>query len=932
MSFRQFGGINKLDNPRYIRSDQIVGNALDIGSVNIRKNDAPYMTIRPEKNSDGLRGAVGINVMEPQGSLDIDGDVISNVVRLRRRDGEINVGSIQFDESGNIVYYNSSGGRGHIFMANSDIPGIGVQPYFTINHNKSVILHDIEVTGNITVDGGIIATSAITHPGEFINDVSQSLFDLMFSQPEKFASQGDISSGSYTEIQWSYDHLYPRATNGVSAFSNGSYGNKLPMIEDIYIDISTSITGTPSDHWVNYAVLSQANKSSYDTSYKILKINQGHPNAELSNNVIIPPFSVRVYGKNKCIENGFDLRALYYYDLSFAPAAAPSTPTILLFTISDDVSISTNVSTAEYGNNETLFYIKNFDVSATLIETLSNRDLTSLNTSVNKRNILSNTSDSTNISQTLTLLSGGGPDNVLAGAKYNIQVSATNDNNGTSISSVSTMATFTDIPHSNSIPNNPSNIQCTNSNVNSYRYLDSTLQNATNTILVNRANNNTLSFNTSSLSFEITNSNLGTTHITNSTITNMGVNIGASTYTTLTATYNNGSISKIQTILNDFDSSTKQPNLPTDTNTDGLSLFSNPTTQDIWSGTSYKEGFRYKGSVNINALGSSLVENNKLQSLNVAFSNNFDNNLNKSLIGVNFLVDNLSGNPLLPTSPSVTITAATIKYCFGVASAATITYDVNYSVTNMYSGHNIIPSGLLSTFSITDSRLTNKPSYSFTPGSSDFLGNGEFTINATNRSAVISSSLQSNGNFTFNISAKNINNLQNKNYSFGYIASSTGAITDGTNIYCDYASFNANGPSGSINTLKINSINIYSLSISDFTESPSNLLPISEYNKQSSTKPTGINATYKQGAFAVSDSGGQYICSTSSSLTGCSLKYIFFERDGSVRVGSYSSGFDGNNAFWTYTTPTIDSAGGANGGFTLPSGITGLVYYIHKVN
>ena len=61
---------------------------------------------------------MGIGTSTPNYSLDITGDAVADILRLRRAsDGSETVHTI-LDAGGHIQYYNSSGNRGHDFITN----------------------------------------------------------------------------------------------------------------------------------------------------------------------------------------------------------------------------------------------------------------------------------------------------------------------------------------------------------------------------------------------------------------------------------------------------------------------------------------------------------------------------------------------------------------------------------------------------------------------------------------------------------------------------------------------------------------------------------------------------------------------------------------------------------------------------------------------
>ncbi|NQV03695.1 MAG: hypothetical protein HQ542_13685, partial [Bacteroidia bacterium] len=73
---------------------------------------------------------IGIGTITASYAVDVEGDGVVDKLRLRRYDGSENVHTFYGDGSGNMIYYNSAGNRGHQFYTND---GVTVSPRIRIS-------------------------------------------------------------------------------------------------------------------------------------------------------------------------------------------------------------------------------------------------------------------------------------------------------------------------------------------------------------------------------------------------------------------------------------------------------------------------------------------------------------------------------------------------------------------------------------------------------------------------------------------------------------------------------------------------------------------------------------------------------------------------------------------------------------------------------
>ena len=188
----------------------------------------------------------------------------------------------------------------------------------------------------------------------------QTFHELLTMQPGQFTEDtgNRAETSSKVTLKWKYDNILAlHKTNNVkarlaNAAGEGSTNVKqrmIPFIDHIAIDISGTVDGfsapvnaANSQQWIRLFEINIADTDSYEDGtsgngmlYKtrdILKTAQTNITADICSNILSREagqagarFDARVYGVNFAENYPLPrIRALYFYDLSFAPAGVPS--------------------------------------------------------------------------------------------------------------------------------------------------------------------------------------------------------------------------------------------------------------------------------------------------------------------------------------------------------------------------------------------------------------------------------------------------------------------------------------------------------------------------------------------------------------------------------------------------------------------------------
>tara|TARA_B110000003_G_scaffold78156_1_gene79667 strand:+ start:8288 stop:14317 length:6030 start_codon:yes stop_codon:yes gene_type:complete len=709
----------------------------------------------------------------------------------------------------------ASGGIGTILNKIQDIS----DDIVALSNQSSTDLGDLsgQVTSNITD----LSTNVFNRIQ--ISDKKQTFFEMMTQQPHAFSASGEvIASAADVTINWNYDNILANSTNTLLAklaFQNTLKQKSLPFIDNITLEISGNInTGNSSydnntNSWITFTTgiwpKTFGNSEDYNTSsYKTLTINkvsQEQANSNSINNILskTDPFDVRIYGTNYS-ENfpTIDNRSLYFYDLSFVTALAPSTPQFSSENaISSNSSITFNYFVAETelnapSSNGVLIDASNtyFDFETTS-SAVSGSAIT--NTNIQTNTNISNVAKNTNYSISISSLR--------AGTKYRFSTSARNNlTSSTSYSQTSSTITssFTRLPSSSGASTPASSWF----SVSTYAYRISTPtgggwsgDNLSNSSVryLNKSNNDYLQLLNSTRTFEIS---LPYSSTQQNTQVGYGKFIDNSSNLTEVAFYIDGT-EKQELVYGGFGVSPLRVNK----NANTVNYFSSPSSSDPYNGNAKQNGFRLNGSFSVqDILHSNVgVPSSTGYSLNYTFDKHADVGGNSISSTFKVYVDEITGNPTITRDGTETYVTA-LSYCMGIPSVETFDLSFNRSYSNVNSQyqytryHTSSPAGITVGLLYSVSK-TNRSSSSYSGkiniDRTDINTTGQYSFNST----VIDSKTSNRFRdiyFTQNIGTPTSSNpspgdtvsINEKSFNLNGETSTTN--NQSFTYYCDYSSFN----------------------------------------------------------------------------------------------------------------------------------------------
>jgi hypothetical protein len=655
-----------------------------------------------------------------------------------------------------------------------------------------------------------------------ISDKKQTFFEMLTQQPATFSPSGEITAtAGDVNINWTYDNILANTDNTTLAklaFQNTLKQKNLPFIDSITIEISGNIsTGNNSydnnsNQWITFTTgiwpKTFSNTEDYNTTqYKTLtidKVSQEQANSNSINNILskTDPFDVRIYGSNYAEDvPTVDNRSLYFYDLSFVTALAPSIPQFSTENaISSDNSITFNYYVQETelnapASNGVLIDASNtyFDFESTS-STVAGTAVT--NTNIQTNTNISNVAKDTNYSISINSLKAGTKYKFFTAARNNLTSTTSYSSNSSTITS-----SFTRTPSSSgSTPAsswfNPTTYAYKISTPTGGSWTGDDLNN-TYACYLNKSNNSSLSMLNSTRTFEVS---LPYSSTQQNTQGGFGKFIDNSSNLT-EITFSIDGTEKQEILYGGFGVN------PTLTNKNGntVNYFSSPTMVDPHNNNSKRKGFRLNGSFGlIDILHSNInVPSTTGYSLNYAFDKHSDVGGNSVSKTFKVYIDELAGNPTITKSGTETY-LTNISYCMGIPSAQT--FDISFArvynnVNSQYQYtryHTSSPAGITVGLIYSVSK-TNRSSSNYSGkiniGRGDIVSNGTYSFNSsdidtktsnrfrdiyfTQTVGMPTSSNDSPGDsLSINERSFNLNGEENTNTSLSFT------------YYCDYSSFN----------------------------------------------------------------------------------------------------------------------------------------------
>ena len=669
--------------------------------------------------------------------------------------------------------------------------------------------------------------STVTASAEFVNDMSQSFFEIMTQQPLNFDSSGipNIQSTSEIVISWNYDKIMAKHLNtyyAQLAFLSDLKDKSLPFIDYIIIEISGNVDSNPTG-WINLTNIAIPSDTSYNQdlykTYTINKYTNTIGSVDYSKNSIISSlnnFDLRIYGVNNS-ENYPDknTRSLYFNNIAFQLANPPSQPIFINNNINSNSSINLNYEVNYIENGETN---TNASLNYYAIDYSQNNTLASIiYPIVNTTNQLSNNfSPLEDKNFTINLNS------LRSGTKYNHRVKVKNSLNDLSFSEYSIInnTSYTLLPSSDNVPDTLN----LNINSNSYTFISNNNNlNNSNVIYINKSNNEYIEFT------ESTNQTIEISHPYTSTQQNESYGYGkyidnSLDLVSLSVTINNilkqkitfdGSFSSTNGNINDYNSN----------NFDYIELETPTSLQDIYNDINNR-GFRLKGTLKLNNILNSQIVNafgdpsTNPYILDLSYNRHehvYNNNQHKLY---SIYIDELSLQPNVIAN-NTNSNVVEVVYNFGIPSVSTFKLDFIRTYENINSQYNYIPGNnkIALINSITNTSLTNSKDISINPN--DISSSGIYNFD---------NSIMNSKTNDYYQSINYITSLLNTNYNlswneYAYSLKSINGISatqqHNTNHYCDYNSFNKSN--NKIITSKINLSTISVCEISNIELIGSNL-------------------------------------------------------------------------------------------------------------
>ena len=727
--------------------------------------------------------------------------------------------------------------------------------FLDVSQNK----HIVGISFNIVVDDITDISNRLNNISEeYVNDVSQTFYEIMTQQPYMFNADLISANSNTLTLSWNYDSIIAKHDNfniAKLAYSN-DYTQNLPFIYKIFLDISgfVDICNNDSNNYNNYnntwirldLIHVSGDYNIYDFKhYDFDRINYSANSLDLSNRLIYHiinndiSFAIRVYGINYSNDYpNIDTRALIFDNLRFSDVNPPGKPLFITSNVyyNSNNLIKNNIDLTYYNNySENLNssssaylteYIIDYSFNDSLASYSINRSFLHQDFSYNGSFPILPTHLRINSSSNFTI----NINNLLSGSNYNHLVKVRNNfsNIYSEYSDISN-SKYTLIPGNNNIGTTIDmsiKSQC-------YKYISNPILNNQNVLYFN-INNITHEFmfnNSNSQQFQITHP-----YFVNQQLENYYYGYGkfidnCNNLVNIQLSINN--VVKHTITYGGYDLSNGTYFYSKNDNTINHFIKNNSVNiQDIYSSdTNYvNKGFRLKGFILLKdrISNSNIVNyigdpssNPYIMTINYYRENSINNSLGNN-INYNIYIDNLIGNPNI-VDYSNNIYIQEVIYNMSVPSVKYFKLVLNRTYSNINSIYKyIVPNRIIANFTSSNSNYsTSFNNENILLDQSDICANGIYIYNDLCYNNIsYNQNILTNGS-TFNLKEK----LYNLN---GYTLDING-INVNTNHYCDYNSFNKNSNIIS-SKLDLNAIHVYEISNITLLGSDLNNIILEHYN------------------------------------------------------------------------------------------------------
>lgn len=650
----------------------------------------------------------------------------------------------------------------------------------------------------------------------YVNDVSQTFYELITQQPYKFNMSNITINSSSIILNWNYDSIIAKhSNNNIAKLANISdYAQNLPFIDEIIIEISQNNIWMPMVTLTISGDYNVNNFKSYTLQRSIISNNT-------SNNM---PFSIRVYGKNYSTDYpNIETRALVFENLNFLDAYHPSKPLYIDSSASNISNVNNIILTyfntlSDISNALSNAYLNNYIIDYSLNDTLASASLVNIQNNISlSSNFSSIINSSSNFNITLT--------NLMSGANYNHRVKVRNNlSNIYSDYSIINTSKYTLLPSDNVIGtfiDISINSEC-------YKYVStSSLDNSS--ILYFNIANSSHSFkfsDSSSQVFQITHP-----YFANQQLENYRYGYGKFVDNCFNLVTINLSINNVEKHVINYGGYNTSANSYNYSKTDSSNVFilnnTNTNIEDIYSDPS-NSGFRLKGYLLLkDEITNANIVNYFGDPSTSPYIMNFNyirspsvNNSFSIYKTYNIYVDELSSSPTISNNNN-TLVIQDVVYNMSVASVKYFKLALTRTYSNINSTYKyIVGNRIIADFSYlntnTNTNLTSFTNENITLAQSDICANGVYNYDLCYNIAYYQ---QVKNDYSFNLLEKVYN-------MYGDTSTNISLMTK---PFCDYNSFNKSNNIIISSKLDLSALHVYEISNIELMGSDLNNIVLKPY-------------------------------------------------------------------------------------------------------